>query len=272
MSELSSGIESADQPIPPVAAGRYEARLAENPEEILLAQRLRYQVMYAEKGGRPDLAKIREKADIDEWDRIAHHIVVIDHKNESRSGNGNVVGTLRLVSNLMLDEGQPFYTEHAYNLDGLRRHYPSMLELGRFCIDPAGRNGAILLLIWKFAMQFIATRKVDVMFGCASFPGTNIEEHRDVLGYLHRNNLAEPHLMPKPVTRHIRISEFGSGNAGLEEAVRNIPTLLRGYLKLGARASDTAIIDPVFNTTFICIYVDARNMMSENTALVTARR
>jgi len=267
MSELSPDLSSFSRTLAPVVAGRYEARLANSPQEILQAQKLRYQVMYAEKGGRPDLHKVKNKADIDQWDDCAHHIVVVDNKNKP----SKVVGTLRLVSNLSLADNQLFYTEEAFDLSALRGRYPSMLELGRFCIDPSGRNGAILMLIWKYAMQFIVTNKIDVMFGCASFPGTDIDRHRDVLTYLYNNNLAPKELMPIPVTNHVKLADMLAREIDFDDATKGIPTLLRGYLKLGAKISDTAIIDPVFNTTFICIYVDAKSMLSENTTLVTAR-
>ncbi len=267
MSELSPEPSSFSRALAPIVAGRYEARRANSSQEILQAQKLRYQVMYAEKGGRPDLQKVKNKADIDQWDDCAHHIVVVDNKNKP----AKVVGTLRLVSNLSLAEDQRFYTEETFDLSALRSHYPSMLELGRFCIDPKVRNGVILMLIWKYAMQFIVTNKIDVMFGCASFPGTDIDKHRDVLTYLYKNNLAPKELMPVPVTNHVKIADISSHRTDFDNATKGIPTLLRGYLKLGAKTSDTAIIDPVFNTTFICIYVDAKSMLSENTTLVTSK-
>jgi len=44
--------------------------------------------------------------------------------------------------------------------------------------------------------------------------------------------------------------------------------MLRGYLKVGARVSDHAVIDPVFNTTFVVIYVDVKKMFQINHVLV----
>lgn len=261
-------VENFATSIAPIKAGRYEVKFARTPNEVRLAQELRYRVMYAEKGGKPDLVKVKEQADLDEWDEVAFHVIVTDNNAPALK----VVGTLRLVSNLALNEDQKFYTETAFDVIALRARYPSMLELGRFCIDPEGRNGAILMLIWKFAMQFIVTHRIDVMFGCASFPGTDIAQHRDVLSYLYTNNLAPPELMPRPVIDSVAIDTIVTDAKDFERATRNVPTLLRGYLKLGARASDHAIIDPIFNTTFICIYVDARSMISDNTTLVHQSR
>ena len=129
------------------------------------------------------------------------------------------------------------------------------------------------MLIWKFAMQFIVDNRIDVMMGCASFPGTDVMRHKDVLGFLYKHNLAPPALRPKPIVGNsVDIVSVCDTSARFEDATRDIPTLLRGYLKLGARISDTAVIDPVFNTTFICIYVDAAQMQAEATPLVTSRR
>jgi len=156
-----------------------------------------------------------------------------------------------------------------------------MLELGRFCIDSEGRHGVILMLIWKFAMQFIVGNRIDVMLGCASFPGMDIEVHREVLSFLYTHNRAPEALRPKPITppegspdqpRYVALSDIIVPAPEFENATRSIPTLLRGYLKLGARISDVAVLDPVFNTTFIAIYVDAKEMMRTSTLLVTTRQ
>ena len=252
--------------IAPIRAGKYEARFAMTADEIRQAQTLRYDVMYAEKGGHPDLKKVHAHADIDEWDDQAFHIVVIDHSNSA------VVGTLRLVCSERLAAGQKFYTELAFNIDALRGRYPVLLELGRFCIHPAGRNGAILMLIWKYAMNFISDNPIDVMIGCASFAGTDIADHVDVLTWLYHRNRAPDSLMPRPVVDHVCLKDVVRESVEFDDATRMVPPLLRGYLKLGARASDTAIIDPVFQTTFVAIYVDAAAMLSEDTVLVSSRR
>ncbi len=264
-----AGMNLGTVPVVPMRAGKYEVRLARTPEEIEAAQKLRYRVMYEERGGRPALEKVRLGADVDEWDDIAWHVIVTDTTASSLS----VLGTLRLVSNLRLKPGQKFYTEEAFDLSALREHFASILELGRFCIDASGRQGVILMLIWKWTMQFIVDNHIDVMTGCASFPGMDVERHRDVLGFLYRNNLAPEALRPRPVLDNfVNLSEVADSNAGFDEATKDIPTLLRGYLKLGARVSDAAILDPVFNTTFIAIYVVASEMLLETTVLNTSRR
>ena len=246
-----------------MAVGRYEVRLAETEQEIQASQRLRYDVLFKEKGGQISEQMQLMGREVDEWDPIAYHVLVFDNKNDNA-----VVGTMRLVNNYDLQEGQLFYTEHAFDLSGLRQHYPSVLELSRACVSPEGRGGAILMLIWKFTMQFIEQNNIDVMMGCASFSGTDYTQHVDILSYLHEKHLADAELMPKPVIdNYVPIKEF-KRTVGKGKGRGKVPTMLRGYLKIGARISEDAIIDPVFNTTFVVIYVDAKQMFGSNHALV----
>jgi putative hemolysin len=247
-----------------MSAGRYDVRLASSEDEVRAAQKLRYEVLYKESGGRVTRQMLNTEREEDEWDQIAYHVVVVDSRNENK-----VVGTVRLVSNLALEKGQAFYTEHAFDLSGLRDNYDRVLELSRACVSSEGRGGAILMLIWKFTMQFIEQNGYQVLFGCASFKGTDYQEHTEILSYLYQKHLASKALMPlpKPEVQSVAISGFSQTLVEGKERGK-VPTMLRGYLKIGARISDHAIIDPVFNTTFVAIYVDAQEMFGTDHALV----
>ena len=247
-----------------MSAGRYDVRLAGSEDEIRAAQQLRYEVLFRESGGKITPEMLNTEREEDEWDEVAYHVVVIDTKADDR-----VVGTVRLVSSQALHQGQEFYTEHAFNLDGLRKNYSKILELSRACVSPEGRGGAILMLIWKFTMQFIEHNGYDLLFGCASFKGTDYTKHTEILSYLYEKHLASAQLMPVPkkVVQSVDIAEFHQ-QPGKGKERGKVPTMLRGYLKIGAKISEHAIIDPVFNTTFVAIYVDASEMFSTNHALV----
>jgi putative hemolysin len=251
---------------PSMQAGHYEVRLAKSTTEIEAAQALRYRVFYLENNGRASKEMIRLEREVDEWDKCAHHIIVLDHKADNA-----VVGTLRLVSNNRLAHEQSFYTEKAFDLSKLRANYDRILELSRYCIEPGGRSGTILLLIWKYAMKFIVDNHYQLMLGCASFPGLDVNQHKNNLMYLYQNNLAPEELRPVPiVSNSVDIAALHDETSDVEwdDKQKAVPTLLRGYLKLGARISDTAIIDKQFNTVFVCIYVDAADMLLNNHTLV----
>lgn len=247
-----------------MSAGRYDVRLAATQKELHAAQNLRYEVLFKESGGKITRDMLNTGREEDEWDAVAYHVVVIDRKD-----NDKVVGTVRLVSSEALEPEQSFYTEHAFDLTGLRNGYGKILELSRACVSPKGRGGAILMLIWKFTMQFIEQNHYEVLFGCASFHGTDYREHTEILSYLHEKHLASDDLMPLPkaAVNSVAITDF-SKTPGKGKERGKVPTMLRGYLKIGARISDHAIIDPVFNTTFVAIYVDAKEMFDTNHVLV----
>lgn len=251
-----------------IQAGHYDVRLANNEREIQAAQRLRYQVLFEESGGRTTAQMREREREEDEWDAIAYHVVVVDQQQDDA-----VVGTVRLVSSAALAEQQAFYTEHAFNLDALRAQYPKALELSRACVSSAGRGGAILMLLWKFTMQFIEHNGYEVLFGCASFKGQDYAEHGEILSYLYQYHLATEALMPKvrQDVQSVSIKQFLQRRDAPLSTHANpgkVPTLLKGYLKIGARISDHAVIDPVFNTTFVAIYVIAAHMFASNHSLV----
>lgn len=257
-----------DLMIPPAAkAGRYQVRFAANEEEIHAAQALRYRVFYEEKHGKPNEEMAANKRDIDQWDADGFHIIAIDTKSTEGS---KIVGTARLFHKECLKPGQHFYTEETFNLDKLHACYPDSVEISRFVIDPSARGGAILMLIWKYGMNFIRSNKIQVVFGCASFSGANVDNHLPILNYLYEHHLAPQSLCPVPkVDDYVDIKALFKPNADWHEAQRSIPTLLRGYIKLGAKISDAAIVDPAFNTVYVSVYVETESMLNLNPNLVS---
>lgn len=233
----------------------YQVALARTEAEIEASQVLRYQVLVEEgKGHVTEEMKVLGR-EIDVWDDYAHHIIVTDQKD------GLVVGSVRLVSPLELPKGLKSYTEHYFDLSNLWSQYKNPLELSRACVSAPHRRGVALLLMWKFAMQFIHTNAFDVMYGCASFSGTDYQQHAPTLHHLMANHLSDEELMPTPIVEsQIKIRDIQIDKNAMKKATLAVPTLLRGYLKIGAKVSDCVILDPIFNTTFLCIYVDAAAM------------
>ncbi|MGH1440317.1 MAG: GNAT family N-acetyltransferase [Cellvibrionaceae bacterium] len=251
---------------PATKAGPYEVRFARDADEVRAAQALRYSVFYKEKQGNPTQEMIAAERDIDEWDEAGFHVIVLDTRAEEQP---KVVGTLRLFFNECLQPGQHFYTEETFDLSKLHNFYGRSLELSRFCVDPNGRGGVILMLIWKYAMSFLQDNQIDVMFGCASFAGTDVDTHAPILNYLYQHHLAPESLRPQPKTDdYIDLNAMYEPDAAWSEAQKSVPTLLRGYLKLGAKISDAAIIDHAFNTVYVSIYVETKNMLQQNPNLV----
>lgn len=252
---------------PATSAGRYTVRFAQTVAEVEAAQALRYRVFYKEKEGKPNDTMVEHQRDMDQWDEAGFHIIVLDTKANQQPA---IVGTLRLFYSECLLPEQNFYTAETFDLSRLLNHYGKALELSRFCIDSSGRGGAILMLIWKYAMSFIQDNQIPVMLGCASFAGTDAQQHLPILNYLYEHHLAPEQLRPVPVVEdYLDLNALYEPNPSWEEAQKSVPTLLRGYLKLGAKISDAAIVDPAFNTVYVSIYVETEHMLKENPNLVT---
>ena len=267
--EVNRGIRYLEQlHVPPsTSAGRYTVRFAQTLEEVEAAQALRYQVFYQEKHGQPNSKMLAQQRDLDEWDDAGFHIIVLDTKAPQQPA---IVGTLRLFYSECLLPEQGFYTAETFDVSSLLNHYGRALELSRFCIDSKGRGGAILMLIWKYAMSFIQDNQIPVMLGCASFSGTDASQHLPILSYLYEHHLAPESLRPMPtVDDYLDLNTLYEPNPSWDDAQKSIPTLLRGYLKLGAKISDAAIVDPAFNTVYVSIYVETASMLKENPNLVT---
>lgn len=245
----------------------YEARLANTDAEVRAAQQLRHRSLYLEQGGHPGHYQALAAADIDEWDECAYHVIVV-----CRSAPHAIVGTLRLTPSQSLSPRQRFYTEHAFDISPLRQHYDKLLELSRFCIAPDHRQGGILRLIWKYTSQLIIDNHIELLLGCASFPGTDPKLHGASLSYLYRTHVAPRGLSPTPVVdNHCELADFSACASASGSPLRRLPTLLRGYIKLGAKVSRTAIVDPVFNTTFVCVYADTNALIAGGAPLFRLR-
>lgn len=235
---------------------RFEVRLAENENEIRSAQRLRYHVFYEEMGARANSWKIGERRDADCFDRICDHLLVIDNQVTDEWGDHRVAGTYRLTRRGALPKRQSFYTESEFDLGAIKSFPGEILELSRSCVHPDYRSRAVLDMLWRGLGNYIAAHQIDIMFGCASFPGTDPDRAADALTFLHCNHLApealRPHAHPGQYVPMRRRCESAIDK---RQALRQMPPLIRGYLGAGAMVGDGAVIDRSFNTVDVCVMV-----------------
>jgi RecQ family ATP-dependent DNA helicase len=142
-------------------------------------------------------------------------------------------------------------------------------QLLRFIKEHHKNDAGIVYCLSRKKTEDIAAH-IPVMLGCASFSGVDVETHLPILNYLYEHHLADPALKPIPkVDDYIDLTKLERPSDSLENAQKSIPTLLRGYLKLGAKISDAAIVDHAFNTVYVAIYVETSHMLKVNPNLVT---
>ena len=246
-----------------IISGNLEVKLAENSLEIDAAQALRYKVFFQEMQAKPTIEQIKSKRDIDEFDYYFDHILVVDH---SKSGKiyEKVVGTYRLNRGNHKDKKGFFYTSGEYDLSKLINLDLNILELGRSCVDKRYRNGKTMQLLWAFIAQYVIKYDVKIMFGCASFPGTEVDIHKSALAYLYNKYLAPFHIRPVAVkSRYIKMKNDKLINdSNFKKFLSSIPPLIKGYIRLGAFVGDGAVIDHDFNTTDVCIVLPTKKVAS----------
>ncbi len=241
------------------AIGPLEVRLAQTRAEVRLAQRLRYEVFYNEMSARPSLSTKLRQRDQDAYDAICDHLLVVD-KSASRdadSGRAQVVGTYRVLRQDMPRGSRGFYTQSEYDIAKLiDRRSPeySFMELGRSCVLKPYRNKRTVELLWHGLWTYVREHGVDVMLGCASFEGTDPDEHAMALSFLYHERLAPPEWRVSAHDRlHTPMDRIARDQINAREALKALPPLIKGYLRLGAFIGDGAVIDHQFGTTDVLI-------------------
>jgi putative hemolysin len=235
-------------------AGNLGVRIAATAGELDAAQALRYRIFYEEMGARPDERAVRLKRDIDIFDDVADHLLVIDHA--LGSGPRGVVGTYRLVQNEGASRIGRFYSSDEYDISRITRYPGRLLELGRSCVDPAYRGRAAMQLLWRGIAAYVFLHQIDLMFGCASLPGTEPDRLSNELTYLYHNHLAPPALRLRAVPdRYIEMRRCDPASLDHKRAQLQLPPLIKGYLRLGGFIGDGAVIDTQFNTTDVAVVV-----------------
>ena len=235
-------------------AGNLGARLARSPAEVDAVQALRFRVFYGEMGARPDPHAAATQRDSDQFDDVADHLLVIDHA--IGPGPEGVVGTYRLVLQEAARQLGGFYSAGEYDIDVIVSYPGRILELGRSCVDAAYRNRAVMQLLWRGVAAYVFHHQIDLMFGCASLPGTDPDAVSAELTYLYLNYLAPPALRPRALpARFVEMQRLTAETLDGRRALARLPPLIKGYLRLGGFVGDGAVIDRQFNTIDVAVVV-----------------
>jgi putative hemolysin len=237
-----------------IRCGPIEVRLAETAADIEAAQALRYRIFYERMGARPLPEMARCRRDADRFDRYCDHLLVLDHSRGK--GPERVVGTYRLIRRAAAQRLGGFYSAGEYDIAPLLAYPGEVLELGRSCVDAAYRTRAAMQLLWSGIAAYVFHYDIELMFGCASLPGTDPEALAVPLSYLRRHHLAPPGLCPRALPhRYVEMRRLPADAFEPARARAALPPLIKGYLRLGAFVGDGAVIDDQFNTTDVCIVV-----------------
>ena len=238
--------------------GTLEVRLAQTAAEVRQAQKLRYRVFYKEGSAIPNPARLFARRDIDGYDAICDHLLVVDHAARDRTALNRpaVVGTYRLLRQPLAEEYGGFYTAGEFDISALvaRHSRLQFLELGRSCVLSPYRTKRTVELLWHGIHAYILQNHCDLMFGCASLDGTNPKQLALPLSFLHHYAAApEPWRATALPERYVEMNRMSKEAIDPKAALRALPPLIKGYLRLGAYIGDGAVIDYKFGTTDVLI-------------------
>jgi putative hemolysin len=237
-----------------VVAGDFEVRLASTAAEIDAAQALRYRIFYEEMSAHasPEMAALRR--DFDAFDDVCDHLLVLDRRRGE--GPEGIVGTYRLIRREAASRAGRFYSSAEYDIQRIIDYPGEVLELGRSCIAKDARNTATMQMLWRGIALYAYHYNIQLMFGCASMPGTDPQQHAQALSYLYQNHLAPPEIRARALPhRYVDMNMLAPGSFDARRALARVSPLIKGYLRLGGFVGDGAVIDREFDSTDVFIIV-----------------
>ena len=248
----------------------FELSLASGPDDLAKAQRLRYAVFVEELGGDGPLVDHAARREADRFDPYFDHLILRDR---NRPGDDDVVGVYRVLRCEAARGAGGFYSADEYNLSPLLDSGRRLMELGRSCIHRAYRGGMAMFQLWTGLADYVRQHEIDILFGVASFHGTDPDALAAPLSILHHRHLAPPELRvtarPPGAVAMDRVPEAQVDRAA---AMRAVPPLIKAYLRLGGFVGQGAFVDRDFNTTDVCLVIDTERMNAAQAARYTGPR
>ena len=223
------------------APSTYSLRIVPPGTQAELALRLRYRVFAEEMGAHlPDNAG----RDLDEWDAHCDHLMVLDDKT------GDVVGAYRIMSPRVAKTLGRSYSAGEFNLENLAPISDSLVEVGRSCVDPAHRNGAVIGLLWSGIARYMMLSGHRYLGGCASI---SFRQGLDNAATVVRQSMSK-----SPVPRRFSVTPKHPWDYAerVDVAKPVVPPLVRAYLRLGAWVCGGPAIDFDFDTADLYLLLD----------------
>lgn len=242
----------------------FDIRIATSERDLQAAQRLRYRVFVEELGGNGELVDHENRFERDEFDPVVDHLCLID-KRRSAEDLDHVVGVYRLLPGTRAEEFGRFYCDGEYDLTRLRESGRSLLELGRSCVDQDYRGGSGMFLLWNALSEYVLELGIEVLFGVASFHGTDTQALAPPLSWLHHHHLAPEELRPRARDSGFqRMDLIPAERLDRRQAMTAMPALIKAYLRLGGVVGEGAYLDRKFNTTDVFLGMDTKAMSNKH--------
>jgi putative hemolysin len=222
------------------------ARVTQDPVEIRQALALRYRVFAEGMGAHIDSGEAG--IDRDHFDDICLHLIVKDVNND------RVVGYSRILTNELAIQAGGFYSATEFDLGSIVKPGHSYMEIGRTCVDPDFRSGAVIGLLWSGIAQFMSAHNIDFLMGCASISlNEGYARAIAIINYLREKHFSPADMRAEPRLHMPRIDVDMDG-ASL------VPPLLKAYLRIGVKVCGEPCLDKDFNVADALILLSRDNI------------
>ena len=224
----------------------YEVGLAHSQDDVREAQRLRYEVFKREYGAR--FIGRAAGLDTDSFDPYCDHLIV------RSKGTGEVVGTYRVLLPEQAHHIGRYYSQSEFFMTRIERQIPNLVELGRSCVDPEHRNGAVIMLLWSAIIRYMRHHNRRYLIGCASVSMRDGGTQAASLWNRFRSESMVDSLLEAFPKHPLALSRIPVDTKAQE------PALIRAYLKIGAKVCGEPSWDPDFNTADFLLLMDLQSM------------
>ncbi|MFK7835741.1 MAG: GNAT family N-acetyltransferase [Sulfitobacter sp.] len=247
-------------------ANTFTVRLAQTPQDLRAAQRLRYEVFVKELGGGGAMVDHDAELEQDALDPFFDHLLLIDQASQT------VVGVYRLMRPEQAAQAGRYYSETEYDLAPLLTSGRRVLELGRSCLHAQYRGGVGMYHLWSALAEYVAQHRIEVLFGVASFHGTDVAKLAQPLSLLHHRHLAPPELRVKARAASFQpMNLMPEAQLDRKAAMMQTPSLIKAYLRLGGMVGEGAFVDHAFNTTDVCLIMDTARLSERQARIYQGR-
>lgn len=229
----------------------YSVRLARDDADLRAAQSLRYDVFVRELGGDGDMVDHAAGLERDRFDAVCDHLLLTDGEA--------VVGVYRLLRGDVAAAHGGFYCATEYDLAPLLGSGRRLLELGRSCLHADHRGGTGMMQLWRGLAAYVADHGIEVLFGVASFHGTDVEALAEPLSLLHHAHLA-PEALRARSRRYQPMDLIARDRLDRRRAMLATPALIKAYLRLGGHVGAGAFVDHDFNTVDVFLVMDTARL------------
>ncbi|MDD4955135.1 MAG: GNAT family N-acetyltransferase [Candidatus Omnitrophica bacterium] len=191
----------------------------------------------------------------DEFDAYSHHLAVMDNEENK------IIGSYRLLLGSDAKKHHGFYSETEFDLTNIKNNcHGQVLEMSRACVLSDYRKFPILKFMWKQIISFMLDNEVKYIFGCPSIENADADYVGKIVSYFKAGYFSGESFRAYPLKEKICKYNLCRDNLDIKEILSCLPSLIKGYLKMGAVICSEPAFDSYFKTVDFFMMLDVAKM------------